>query len=388
MKKEHTNGMNKKFYQDLKIGILGGGQLGRMLMQEAVNLNLNVQIMDGDADAPCKNLVSNFVVGQLTDYDSVINFGKNVDLLTIEIENVHVDALIELQNQGVLVYPQPQVIKLIQDKRIQKQFYIDNYIPTSDFVLINHKSELENHENMLPAFLKLGKAGYDGKGVMPINGKQDFEKAFDAPSLLEKKVDFEKEISVIVARNANGEISSFPVIEMVFEPQYNLVDYLISPAQISSEIEKNAVEIAKSILVKLNMVGLLAVEMFITKTGQVLVNEIAPRPHNSGHATIEANFTSQYAQHWRAILNLPLGSTATRTPAAMVNLLGEDGSNGIAKYQGLEQILQMEGVYAHLYGKKFTKPSRKMGHITIIDSDIKKLKEKIDFVKKTIKVIA
>ncbi len=381
--------MKKKFYQDFKIGILGGGQLGRMLLQEAVNLNLNVQVMDADAEAPCKNLVSTFTIGQLTDFDAVFNFGKNVDLLTIEIENVNIEALFALQEIGVVVYPQPEVIRIIQDKRSQKQFYVDNQIPTSEFVLINHKSELLNYQNMLPSYLKLGKAGYDGRGVMAINDTKDFEKAFDAPSLLEKKITFEKEISVIVARNPSGQISVFPIVEMVFEPQYNIVDYLISPAKISLETEKMAIEIAKKIIIKLNMVGLLAVEMFITKAGQVLVNEIAPRPHNSGHATIEANFTSQYAQHWRAILDLYLGSTAIRTAnAAMVNLLGEEGYNGIAKYQGLEQLLQMEGVYPHLYGKKFTKPSRKMGHITIVENDFDTLKQKIKTVKNTIKVIA
>ncbi|TAG55724.1 MAG: 5-(carboxyamino)imidazole ribonucleotide synthase [Cytophagales bacterium] len=380
--------MNKKFYQDLKIGVLGGGQLGRMLIQEAINLNLNVQIMDADAEAPCKHLVSNFIVGQLTDYQSVMNFAKELDLLTIEIENVNIEALFELEKMGVVVYPQPKVIKLIQDKRVQKQFYIDNQIPTSDFVLINHKSDLDLSLDMLPAFLKLGKAGYDGKGVMLLSNKNDFNKAFESPSLLEKKVDFEKEISVIISRNKNGEISFFPTIEMVFDNQYNLVDYIFSPAQISKEIEEKAVEIAKNIIQKLDMIGILAVEMFVTKDGNVLVNEIAPRPHNSGHHTIEANFTSQYAMHWRAILNLPLGSCVTRTHAAMVNLLGEDGFNGIAKYDGLENILKIEGVYPHLYGKKFTKPSRKMGHVTIIDNDIEKLKQKVILVKNTIKVIA
>lgn len=380
--------MQKKFYQDLKIGVLGGGQLGRMLIQEAINLNINFQVLDSDVDAPCKNIVSKFVQGSLTDYDTVLNFGKDLDLLTIEIENVNSDALLALESQGVKVFPQPHIIKLIQDKRVQKQFYIDNNIPTSEFVLINHKTEIANHKAMLPAFLKLGKAGYDGKGVLAIKTEADFAKAFEAPSLLERKVDFEKEISVIVARNSKGEVSVFPVIEMVFDPVYNLVDYLFAPANISETIANEAIEIAKKVINKLEMVGLLAVEMFITKSGQVLVNEIAPRPHNSGHHTIEANFTSQYGQHLRAILDLPLGNTTAHTSAAMVNLLGEEGYNGIAKYEGLEDIIKIEGVYPHLYGKKFTKPSRKMGHITIVDKNIESLRKKVETIKSKIKVVA
>lgn len=380
--------MQKNFYQDYKLGILGGGQLGRMLIQEAINLNINVSVIDPDAEAPCKNIVHKFVQGSITDYETVLNFGRGLDLITIEIENVNTDALEQLEKEGVKVFPQPHIIRLIQDKRSQKQFYKSNNIPTSDFELINHKVELENHINFLPAFLKLGKAGYDGKGVLLLQTQADFAKAFDAPSLIEKKVDFEKEISVIVARNVDGEISVFPVIELVFNPNYNLVDYLFAPALISKEIENKAIEIAKNIIGKLKMVGLLAVEMFITKSGEVLVNEIAPRPHNSGHHTIEANITSQYAQHLRAILNLPLGSTNTRAKAAMVNLLGEDGFNGIAKYEGLEEIMKTDGIFPHLYGKKFTKPSRKMGHITIIDNDDVKLQDKIKFVRKTIKVKA
>lgn len=380
--------MQKNFYQDFKLGILGGGQLGRMLIQEAINLNINISVMDPDAEAPCKNIVHKFTQGQLTDFDSVLNFGKGLDLITIEIENVNTDALEELERQGVKVYPQPRVIKLIQDKRTQKEFYKKNNIPTPDFILINHKSELEKHIDFLPAFLKLGKAGYDGKGVLALNSKADFVKAFDAPSLIEKRVDFEKEIAVIVARSVSGEVSVFPVVELVFNAQYNLVDYLFAPAKVSEDIEKKALEIAKKIIIELDMVGLLAVEMFVTKDGQVLVNEAAPRPHNSGHHTIEANITSQYGQHLRAILDLPLGSTEIRAKSAMVNLLGEEGFNGIAKYEGLESILKTEGIFAHLYGKKFTKPSRKMGHITIIDNDEAKLQSKIDLVKRTIKVKA
>lgn len=378
----------KKFYQEFKLGILGGGQLGRMLIQEAVNINVNISVIDPDADAPCKHLVDKFTHGKLTDYQTIVDFGQNLDLITIEIENVNTEALTTLEKQGVKVFPQPHIIKLIQDKRTQKQFYVDNGIPTSEFVLIDHRLQLENHIDMLPAFLKLGKAGYDGRGVVLLKTNADFAKAFDAPSLLEKCIDFDKELSVLVARSEKGETTIFPVIEMVFNPNLNLVDHSIAPAGISSEIESKAITIAKNIVEKLGMVGLLAVELFVTKNGEVLVNEIAPRPHNSGHHTIEANFTSQYGQHLRAILGLPLGSTETRCKAAMVNLLGEDGFNGIATYQGLEEILKVEGIYPHLYGKKFTKPFRKMGHVTIVDEDVDKLKTKIEFVKKTIRVTA
>ena len=359
-----------------------------MLIQEAVNINVNISVIDPDADAPCKHLVDNFTQGQLTDYQTVVNFGQGLDLITIEIENVNTDALVELEKQGVKVFPQPHIIKLIQDKRVQKQFYVDNGIPTADFVLIDHRSELEHYTDMLPAFLKLGKAGYDGRGVVSLKTKEDFIKAFDAPSLLEKRIDFAKEISVIVARSQNGEIAVFPVIEMVFDPKLNLVDYLIAPATISQDIENKAIDISKKVIEKLGMVGILAVELFVTKDGEVLVNEIAPRPHNSGHHTIEANFTSQYGQHLRAILGLPLGSTETRCKAAMVNLLGEEGFNGIATYEGLEEILKVGGIYPHLYGKKFTKPSRKMGHVTIIAENQENLIEKIEFVKRNVKVVA
>lgn len=376
------------FYNDYRIGVLGGGQLGRMLIQEAINLNLYVSVLDPDADAPCKYIANQFVQGSITDYDSVMEFGKNLDLITIEIENVNTKALEQLEKRGVKVFPQPHIIRLIQDKRTQKSFYKEKGIPTSDFVWIDHRDELQQHLHLLPGFLKLGKAGYDGRGVVALDSEKDFEKAFDAPSLLEKKVQFSKEVSVIVARNAQGHVSHFPVIELVFNPQYNLVDYLLAPANISKEQEQKAIGVALEVIEKLEMVGLLAVEMFITHDGEVLVNEIAPRPHNSGHHTIEGNFTSQYAQMLRAILGLPFGTTHTRAASAMVNLIGSEGHNGIARYDGLEKVLSLDGVYVHLYGKKFTKPSRKMGHITIIDADKDKLMEKINFVKKELKVVA
>ncbi len=376
------------FYQNFTLGVLGGGQLGRMLIQSAIDFNLDVHVLDPDKNAPCQHLAKQFSVGALTNEDTVFEFGKQCNLVTIEIENVSTEGLERLQKEGIAVFPQPHIIRLIQDKRAQKQFYKENNIPTSDFVLTESKQDLYGLENMLPAVQKLGKAGYDGRGVQVIRTKADFAKGFDEPGLLEKFVDFEKEISVIVARNRAGEVQHFPVVELVFHPEHNLVEFLFAPADISMEIEKKAIKTAKEIIGKLDMIGLLAVEMFVTKQSEVLVNEIAPRTHNSGHHTIEANYTCQFEQHLRAILNMPLGATTTKIPAAMVNLLGEDGYTGLAKYEGLEKVLAIEGVKVHLYGKKLTKPFRKMGHVTIIDEDKSRLKEKARFVKETLKVIA
>ncbi len=376
------------FYNDFKLGVLGGGQLGRMLIQSCVNFNVSTSVLDPDSQAPCSGFSNEFKKGTLQDFETVYQFGKSVDLLTIEIENVNVEALKKLQEEGVAVYPQAEVIELIQDKRTQKQFYKEKGIPTSDFVLIDNKEEIKNHVDFLPAFQKMGKGGYDGGGVQKISSLADLDKAFNAPSLLEKAVDFEKEIAVIAARNSKGEVSTFPAVEMVFHHEFNLVDYLIAPAAISLEIEKEAQALAKKVAESFGIVGVLAVELFLTKDGKLLVNEVAPRPHNSGHQTINANFTSQYEQHLRSILGLPLGSTAIKKPSAMVNLIGEEGFNGPAKYQGLDDILKVEGLSLFLYGKKITKPHRKMGHVTIVDDNIERLKEKVEFVKKTIKVIS
>ncbi len=372
---------------ELRVGVLGGGQLGRMLMQSGIDFNIQFSVLDPDPQAPCSS-ISKFTNGKLTDFKTVLDFGNDCDLITIEIENVNVAALKELVSRGKKVYPQPEIIELIQDKRTQKEFYKNNNIPTADFILTSNKSEVVANKIFLPAVNKLGKEGYDGKGVQILRTEQDLSKAFDAPGLLEKLIDFEKEIAVIVARNEQGNIVTYPAVEMVFHPQANLVEYLFSPAQISSVVASQADAIAKEIIQKLGMVGLLAVEMFVTKDGKVLVNEIAPRPHNSGHQTIEANVTSQYEQQLRAILNLPLGDTATISPSAMVNLLGEDGFSGDAKYEGLEEVLKVGGIHVHLYGKKRTNPFRKMGHITIVDSDMESLKKKANFVKHTLKVKA
>ena len=378
-----TNAYGKNF----KLGILGGGQLGRMLIQSGMDFNIPFAVLDPDAHAPCST-ISEFVNGKLTDFDTVLKFGSSCEIITIEIENVNTSALKELVARGKKVYPQPEVIELIQDKRTQKKFYHEHGIPTAEFVLVENAIDVSNHIAFLPAVNKLGKEGYDGRGVQIIETTADLSKAFDAPGLLEKLIPFEKEIAVIVARNATGEVRSFPAVEMVFHPVQNLVEYLFAPVELPDNIRRDADEIARTVIQKLGMTGILAVEMFITKEGQVLVNEIAPRPHNSGHQTIEANYTSQYEQHLRAILDLPLGDTRQILPSAMVNLLGEPGFEGLARYEGLEEIMKIPGVHVHLYGKRITKPFRKMGHVTIVDADSSSLRNKASFVKQTLKVIS
>lgn len=371
-----------------RIGILGGGQLGRMIIQSAIDFNLDISILDPDPEAPCKNLTAKFIVGKLTDFNTVYEFGKHCDLITIEIENVNVDALFRLQEEGKKVFPQPEIIKLIQDKVEQKKFYKDHGIPTAPFEIVENAKDVQKLKNRIPFVNKLAREGYDGRGVQIIRTELDLKKAFDKQGLVEDFIDFQKEISVIVARNESGEIIGFPVVELVFHPEHNLVEYLFSPARISNTIEERAEEIAMDTIKKLGMVGLLAVEMFVTKEGKVLVNEIAPRPHNSGHQSIEGNVTSQFEQHLRSILNMPLGSTVIKSPSAMVNLLGEDGYQGVAYYEGMDEVLKLEGSHIHLYGKLLTKPFRKMGHVTLTGSDFDSLEEKARFVKNKLKIKA
>jgi 5-(carboxyamino)imidazole ribonucleotide synthase len=380
--------MEEKFDNSMKVGILGGGQLGRMLIQAAIDLDLEIHVLDPDLHAPCKSLSQKFTRGSFKEFTSVFSFGLPLDVITIEIEDVNVEALRQLRDIGKKVYPQPEVIALIQDKRTQKEFYKAHGIPTADFVITEDHGHAIQFYEFLPAFHKLARGGYDGKGVKAMHDVDDLDYAFDEPAMLEKMVDVDKEISVIVARNEDGDLSTFPVVEMVFDPVHNLVDYLISPAQISSEQAEEASRIAKKVAESVGLVGILAVEMFIDKTGEILVNEIAPRPHNSGHHTIKANATSQFEQHWRAILGLPLGSTKSHKLSAMVNILGADGYQGDALYVGLHKLLEKEDIHVHLYGKKTTKPARKMGHVTIMDDNLESLKEKVKFVKETLKVIA
>ncbi|TDE11361.1 5-(carboxyamino)imidazole ribonucleotide synthase [Dyadobacter psychrotolerans] len=371
-----------------RIGILGGGQLGLMLLQAAIDWNLDIHVLDPDPEAPCRKIAPKFTQGSLQDFDTVYNFGKHLDVITIEIEKVNVEALEKLEAEGKHIYPQPSVIRLIQDKRTQKQFYLDNNLPTAEFILTENRNDVASHSDFLPAFHKLGRDGYDGRGVQRIATEADLNKAFDQPGLLEKAVPFEKELAVIVARNPSGEVETFPTVEMVFHPELNLVEYLFAPADINEAVDKKAQEIARKTAEAFEIAGLLAVELFLTAEGEILINEVAPRPHNSGHHTIKANVTSQYEQHWRAILNLPLGSTKAYGPSAMVNLLGEDGYEGPAVYEGMDKLLETKQVFPFLYWKAITKPFRKMGHITIMDENIEALKEKVTFIKNNIRVIS
>ncbi len=368
------------------VGILGGGQLGRMLVQSGLDFNIDFRILDPDHQAPCSDF-RGFEQGSLTDYNTVLKFGSACDLVTIEIENVNTQALHDLGKAGKNVFPQPDIIELIQDKRLQKEFYRSQGIPTADFLLTESRRDVLTNRQFLPAVHKLGREGYDGRGVQVIRTEAELPLAFDAPGVLEKFVDFKKEISVIVARNEEGKVATYPPVEMLFHPKANLVEFLFAPARLSASETQEAELTAQMVISALRLVGVLAVEMFITKSGEMLVNEIAPRPHNSGHHTIEANATSQYEQHLRCILGLPLGETDLLFRSAMINLLGEEGYTGPAKYQGLDEVLAISGVHVHLYGKKLTRPFRKMGHVTVLDKDEERLLVTAKKVKQTLKVI-
>lgn len=378
--------MNRRWNsKDFKIGVLGGGQLGRMLIQEAIDLDVHLHMIDPDPNAPCALIAHSFSCGSITDYDTVIEFGKDKDLITVEIENVNIEALEALEQNGVKIFPQPRVLRIIKDKGIQKQFYVDHNIPTAPFTLYDNANALEEANISYPIIQKMRTGGYDGKGVQLL---QQSSHSYDAPNLCESLIDFDKELSVIVARNENGDVQCFPSVECEFNSEANLVEYLFSPANISKEITQKANSIAMDLIQKLDMIGLLAVEFFLGKNGELLVNEIAPRPHNSGHHTIECCNTSQYAQHLRSVLNLPLGDTTLITPGAMINILGEKGFTGPAIYEGLEKILGISGVHPHIYGKSDTKPFRKMGHVTITGETLIQVKRIADEVKETIKVKA
>jgi 5-(carboxyamino)imidazole ribonucleotide synthase len=379
--------INWVFSMNKKIGLLGGGQLGRMLIQEAIDLDIEIHCLENDMNAPCAKIAHGFTKGSITDKQTVLDFGAAFDLITVEIENVSIEALYELEALEKKVYPQPRVLELIRDKGLQKEFYKTHQIPTADFQLITDSNGLKAPMEF-PFVQKMRVGGYDGKGVKIIRSQMDWDKRFTAPSVIEAMIPFEKEISVIVARNEAGEVKTFDAVECEFNAEANLVEFQFSPAAISKEIEAKAQEIATQVISKLNMVGLLAVEFFLTKSGELMVNEIAPRPHNSGHHTIECCYTSQFAQHLRSILNLPLGNTGLIVPGAMLNVVGEKGYEGPAEYLGLEQVLKMPGVYLHLYGKKYTKPFRKMGHVTLLGKDLAEIKQKVEEVKSQFRCIS
>ena len=369
-----------------KIAVLGGGQLGRMMLQEVSRYHLNIAILDPTLEAPAAALASQFEQGDFKDYDTVIQFCADADVVTIEIEHVNLEALKELERQGKKVFPQPAILEIIKDKGLQKQFYQERGIPTAPFRLV--EGDLADHVDFFPCMQKSRTGGYDGKGVYPLKTKGDIENALAGPAVLEKWVEFEKEIAVIVARNESGETAVFPLVEMEFNPEANLVELLFCPSQVSSEIQQKAERLAIQIANEMGIVGLLAVEMFVTKEGDVLVNEVAPRPHNSGHHTIECCYTSQYEQHVRAILNWPLGSTELIQPAVMINLLGAKGYTGKAHYEGLEEAMIHPGVYVHLYGKSKTAPYRKMGHVTIMQPSLEDAKQVARALMNTLQVVA
>ena len=377
---------------DLVLGILGGGQLGKMLIEAASNWNVKCIVLDPDPECSCAHLAHTFVQGSFKDYDTVYQFGKQLKKLTIEIEHVNVEALMQLEKEGVEVYPKPAVLKIIQDKAKQKTFYAENQLPTAPFTLLSNLQEVLDHitEGTIkyPFVQKSNTAGYDGKGVAVIRNAADLPKLLEGACVIEQLIDFEKELAVIVARDAQGNTTCFPAVEMEFHPVANLVEFLLAPANISEASATKAEAVAEQCITAYGLTGILAVEMFLTKEGAILINEVAPRPHNSGHHTIEANFVSQYEQLLRTIFEIPMGDTTARDHGVMVNILGEDGYSGEALYQGLKECLAVSGVFVHLYGKKTTKPFRKMGHVTIVGSDAQKIKSTAQFVKDTLKVIA
>jgi 5-(carboxyamino)imidazole ribonucleotide synthase len=382
--------LEKLVTSNLKLGIIAGGQLGKMLIQEASKWDIITYILDSNEDCPAGKIASHFIQGSNVDFDSVYHFGKLVDLLTFELENVNIEALKKLKSEGHRIVPDPEILELIQDKGLQKRFYQRNGIPNSPFKLFESESAImngiEKGEIALPLVQKLRKGGYDGRGVAVISDRNDFHKILTGPSVIEDKVEIAKEISAIVARNAKGEIKCFPVVEMIFDPKANLVDKLICPSSIPVEQAEKIMSVASKIIETLNMEGLLAVEFFIDTQGKILVNEMAPRPHNSGHHTIESIITSQFEQHLRAILNLPLGSTRLKLPSVMINILGSEGYEGPVVYEGLTESMAIEGVKIHLYGKKITQAYRKMGHVTVLSSSVEEAMEKAEKVKQLIKV--
>ena len=384
--------MKNYFSSDFKLGILGGGQLGRMLLTETQKFDIHTSILDGNKNAPCAEICNTFVVGDLLDFDAVYNFGKTVDLLTIEIEKVNLDALDKLEEEGIAIYPKPKNLRIIQSKARQKNFYIDHQIPTAEFSHYAYLQELiHSYENDIidfPFVWKAARFGYDGNGVKIVRNIEDLENLPKVECITEKLIPFKNELAVIVARNATGEVSTYPVVEMEFHPEANQVEYVICPARINHKVAEKAREVALDVVSKLDFVGLLAVEMFQTVDDQILVNEVAPRPHNSGHYSIEASYTSQFEQHLRSILNLPLGNTASKLAGIMVNLVGAEGFSGDVIYENLNDILKIDGVTPHIYGKKETRPFRKMGHVTIVNADVDKAREIAQQVKETIRVIS
>ena len=378
------------FSSNFKLGILGGGQLGKMMLFDTRKFDIQTYILDPSNEAPCKIACNKFFQGNLMDFDTVYNFGKQVDVLTFEIELVNLDALEKLESEGISVFPSPKTLRLIQNKGIQKDFYSNNTIPTAAYKRFENLEALKaGSQNLkLPFVWKCTEFGYDGMGVKIIRTLSDLENLPNVECISEEMIPFKNELSVIVCRNVTGEIKTYPVVEMEFHPEANQVEYVICPARIDDKVAEKARAIALNVSEKFNHVGLLAVEMFQTIDDQIIVNEVAPRPHNSGHHTIEASFTSQFENHIRAILDLPLGNTDSKVAGIMVNLVGEEGHSGNVIYENIETILGWNGVTPHIYGKKETRPFRKMGHVTIVNEDMVAARKIAENVKNTIRVIS
>jgi len=369
-----------------KIGILGGGQLGRMLLQAAANYHVETFVLESDPECPAAHLCHHFTKGDIKDFDAVYNFGKGLDALTIEIENVNIEALEKLEGEGIKIFPKPSVLKIIKNKILQKQYYKDLQVPTADFRITNHYAEINGMEDFLPAVHKLGEGGYDGRGVQIIKSKADIEKGFTTPAVLEKLVSIDKEIAIIIAINEKNETAIYPPVAMLFDPNLNLLDYQLCPAELNKPILWKIEAVALAVVRNFKSPGIFAVELFVDKNGDVFVNETAPRVHNSGHHTIEAHYSSQFDMLWRIMLGYPLGNTNFILPSIMVNIIGAEGYSGDVVYEGLEEVLKIENAFVHLYGKKQTRPGRKMGHVTILSNEKQDLLHKSNKIKMSLTV--
>jgi 5-(carboxyamino)imidazole ribonucleotide synthase len=372
----------------LKVGILGGGQLGRMLLQAAANYPVETHVLENDDECPAAHLCRYFLKGDIRDFDSVYQFGKPLDVITIEIENVNIDALEKLEQEGVIIIPKPAVLRTIKNKSLQKQYYTSHQIPTAEYKIITTKKEISEHPHLIPGVQKLSEGGYDGRGVQVIDGLGSVENGFDQHSVLEKKIKIKQEIAVIVAVGQDGKTTLYPPVEMVFNQDLNQLDYQLAPAPIPQKVLWKIEAIALSVVKNFNSPGLFAVELFVDDKEEVYVNETAPRVHNSGHHTIEAHYSSQFDMLWRIILRYPLGSTKAIMPSAMVNIIGAEGHSGPAKYSGLEDVLKIENAFVHLYGKQETRPGRKMGHVTIMSHEKQDLIHNANKIRNALKVIS
>ena len=372
----------------LKVGILGGGQLGRMLLQAAANYQVETHVMENDDESPAAHLCRYFIKGNIRDFDDVYNFGKSLDAITIEIENVNIDALEKLESEGVNIYPKPSVLRIIKNKVHQKQYYLENQIPTSEFAILQSLKEIDQWEQLLPAVQKLAEGGYDGRGVQIIDDLSSSHLGFDAHSVLEKKIKIKKEIAAIIAVDQNGKTALYPPVEMVFNKDLNLLDYQLCPADIPQSVLWKLEAMSLAVVRNFKSPGLFAVELFVDQNDDVFVNETAPRVHNSGHHTIEAHYSSQFDMLWRIILGYPLGNTKYLLPSVMINIIGSDGHSGEPKYEGLGEVLNIDNAFVHIYGKHQTKPGRKMGHVTVLSNEKQDLIHKANKIKQLLSVIS